>query len=244
MPNYVPMEMQVYWPLTYPHSPINSAKQVLTGVVPISKVSAIPACIHYTAQIFPLEQTYRLNHPTATESQIEDKRTRREGMPLPKPKLLRWTAMDILIARANSRGWVTAKAGRPDIYRAGNASMGTKFMENVTSTDCLSSVLRALAEGRLSWAFWPPGTSSDLVAKESPETNAGIWISGRDNEDDESENDIDEEGGRDIQDGGSPELLSDTGESGEDFPAENTGKFNVLQIKDSESEEDENEEEA
>jgi len=229
--------------LTNPHSPINSAKQVLAGIVPISRVSAIPACIHYIAQIFPLEQTYRLNHPAAIESAIEDKRTRREGMPLPKPKLLQWTAMDILIACANSRGWVTAKAGRPDIYRAGNASMGIKFMESVTSTDCLSSVLRALAEGRLSWAFWPPGTSSDLVAKESLETNGGIWISGRDNADNESENenDSDEEGGRDIQDEESPELLSDLGESEEDFPAENIGRFSALQIKESESEENEEE---
>ena len=219
---------------------------MLTGIVPISKVSAIPACIHYIAQIFPLEKTYRLNHPAATESAIEDKRTWREGMPLPKPKLLQWTAMDILIAHANSRGWVTAKAGRPDIYRAGNARMGTKFMESVTFTDWLFSVLRALAEGRLSWAFWPPGTSSDLVVKESLETNVGIWISGRDNEDDESENenDSDEEGGREIQDEDSPELLTDTGESEEDFPAENIGRFSALQIKDSENEEDENEEEA
>lgn len=30
--------------------------------------------------------------------------------------------MDILIAYANVKGWVTAKAGRPDIHRAGNAS--------------------------------------------------------------------------------------------------------------------------
>lgn len=96
----------------------------------------------------------------------------------------------------------------------------------------------------MSWAFWPPGTSSDLVTKESPETNAGIWIAGRDNEDDESESDSDEEGGQDIQGEESPELLSDTGESGEDFPAENTGRFSALQIKDSESEEDDNEEEA
>lgn len=30
--------------------------------------------------------------------------------------------MDILTAYANLKGWVTAKAGRPDIHRAGNAS--------------------------------------------------------------------------------------------------------------------------
>ena len=37
-------------------------------------------------------------------------------------KELVWTAMDILTAYANKKGWVTAKAGRPDVNRAGNAS--------------------------------------------------------------------------------------------------------------------------
>jgi hypothetical protein len=35
---------------------------------------------------------------------------------------LTWTAMDVLTAYADKRGWVTAKAGRPDVGRAGNAS--------------------------------------------------------------------------------------------------------------------------
>ena len=30
--------------------------------------------------------------------------------------------MDILTAYADAKGWVTAKAGRPDVHRAGNAS--------------------------------------------------------------------------------------------------------------------------
>lgn len=33
-----------------------------------------------------------------------------------------WTAIDVLTAYADVKGWVTAKAGRPDIHRAGNAS--------------------------------------------------------------------------------------------------------------------------
>lgn len=38
------------------------------------------------------------------------------------PSAPEWTAMDILTAYADSKGWVTAKAGRPDVHRAGNAS--------------------------------------------------------------------------------------------------------------------------
>lgn len=33
--------------------------------------------------------------------------------------------MDILTAYADKKGWVTAKAGRPDVNRAGNASTST-----------------------------------------------------------------------------------------------------------------------
>lgn len=99
---------------------------MLSGILPISRVSAIPACINYVASFLPLERIYKLNHPSALEVPVEDKRTWREGIQPPKAKLIQWTAMDILTAFANSRGWLTAKAGRPDIHRAGNASESIK----------------------------------------------------------------------------------------------------------------------
>jgi len=63
--------------------------------------------------------------------------------------------MDVLTAYANQKRWVTAKAGRPDIGRAGN------------------SILRAVAEGRIRWAFWPPDTDVSFVEGEPGD---GIWI--------------------------------------------------------------------
>lgn len=36
--------------------------------------------------------------------------------------------MDVLIAYANKKGWVTAQAGRPDVHRAGNASTYTFYI--------------------------------------------------------------------------------------------------------------------
>ena len=54
---------------------------------------------------------------------VEDRRTWREGTVLaPSTRGEQWTAMDIMTAYANKKGWVTAKAGRPDVNRAGNAS--------------------------------------------------------------------------------------------------------------------------
>ena len=42
---------------------------------------------------------------------------------MPTTTLPKWTAMDILTSYADQKGWVTAKAGRPDVNRAGNASL-------------------------------------------------------------------------------------------------------------------------
>ena len=41
--------------------------------------------------------------------------------------------MDILTAYANKKGWVTAKAGRPDVNRAGNASTWTPHRAQITA---------------------------------------------------------------------------------------------------------------
>ncbi|KDR85475.1 hypothetical protein GALMADRAFT_52603 [Galerina marginata CBS 339.88] len=166
MPNYVPMEMQV-----------------LSGILPISRVSAVPACIYYAAQLLPLERVYNLAHPSTKLPVVEDKRTWREDRKAEEtkgPDALSWTAMDILTAYADSKGWVTAKAGRPDIHRAGNA------------------ILRSLAEGRLAWAFWPPDTTpEEIAAIGGGDQGHGIWIPQGDNtdygSDPESEDEREEE---------------------------------------------------
>ncbi|TFK30919.1 GTPase [Coprinopsis marcescibilis] len=137
VPNFTPMEMQV-----------------LSGVLPLSRVSAIAFCTHFAAQLLPLERVLNLVHPSTLEPEPEDKRTWRDGT---RPKknerdAHNWTSMDILTSYALSKGWLTAKAGRPDVNRAGNA------------------ILRALAEGRISWGFWPPGSSPPR------DDGLGIWI--------------------------------------------------------------------
>ena len=123
MPNYVPMEMQV--------GPVGSrwdeesltALQVLSGILPISQVSSLPSCIQHAARLMPLEEVFKLVNPSIYEPPVEDKRTWREGTVLaPSTRGEQWTAMDIMAAYATKKGWVTAKAGRPDVNRAGNAS--------------------------------------------------------------------------------------------------------------------------
>jgi hypothetical protein len=98
--------------------------QVLSGILPISRVSAVPACIHQASQLLPLERVFNLTHPALLAPASEDKRTWREPKTQDQSKKpeTAWTAMDVLTAYANARSWVTAKAGRPDVNRAGNAS--------------------------------------------------------------------------------------------------------------------------
>ena len=98
MPNYVRMEMQV-----------------LAGILPISRVSAVPACIHFACQYVPLERVLDLTHPDAEElALVEDKRTWRDGTRREVKREPVWKAMDVLTAYALKKGWVTAKAGRPE----------------------------------------------------------------------------------------------------------------------------------
>ncbi|KAF8832077.1 hypothetical protein HHX47_DHR1000872 [Lentinula edodes] len=133
--------------------------KVLSGVLPISRVSAIPACVHYAAQLLPLEDIFNLPHPRSEEPLITDKRTWRENMKRVENVSMYWTAMDILVSFANKKSWVTAKAGRPDFSRAGNA------------------ILRALAEGQVSWGFWPPGTPLSSIELEYRDgSGRGVWI--------------------------------------------------------------------
>ncbi|KAF9245794.1 P-loop containing nucleoside triphosphate hydrolase protein [Melanogaster broomeanus] len=155
MPSFVPMDIQV-----------------LSGVLPISRIAAIPFCVHQLARLLPLERILGLTHPstsktTSTEAtstpatHVEDKRTWRPGQRLfgqtrtqsDEPK---WTANDIMTAYAEKKGWVTAKAGRPDVHRAGNA------------------ILRLVAEGKIPWAFWPSGTPSSVIDTSSD--GDGIWL--------------------------------------------------------------------
>ena len=126
--------------------------QVLSGILPISRVSAVPACIHFAAQLLPLERIYNLVHPSVRLPPVEDKRTWRDGQKLEERtkdlEKTTWTAMDILIAYADAKGWVTAKAGRPDIHRAGNAS---------TFATCLSSP--PMVDAKLYFLLSPTVTS-------------------------------------------------------------------------------------
>jgi len=190
MPNITPMETQV-----------------MCGILPISRVSAVPLCIHYAARFLPLEEIWDLKHPSLEADRVEDKRTWREprtNTDVEKQTKLDWTAMDILTAFALKKGWVTAKAGRPDVNRAGNY------------------ILRALAEGKVFWGFWPPDTPVATVESHQV-TGNGIWIPSTDGirDEDDFDGDSDEEVKTDI----------DSDEEHPDDDDEDEGEDEELEMK-------------
>ena len=57
----------------------------------------------------------------------------------------------------------------------------------------LTAVLRALAEGRIRWAFWPPGTDPQTIRRYQGDGGggAGIWIAHDSGEDGHEDSDYD-----------------------------------------------------
>lgn len=161
--------------------------QALCSILPISQIPSLPSCISTLASLMPLEEIFGLVHPSIThpEPVVEDKRTWRAHQVKEKvtttekgkdEEASSWTAMDVMTAHALRKGWVTAKAGRPDVNRAGNAStfgpvhatwLRTHSFLQITVYDL---VLRTVAENRVRWAFWPP----DVFPKQT--RTKGIWI--------------------------------------------------------------------
>ena len=94
------------------------------------------------------------------------------------------------------------------------------------------TVLRALAEGRVLWAFWPPGTTSE--ASKLSATGDGIWIR-RDDGDTGVNSDGDGEEEEMEHDRGSES--GDEGSEGDDFSDEEGevtigGRFGALELED------------
>ncbi|KAE8221066.1 hypothetical protein CF319_g5514 [Tilletia indica] len=122
--------------------------QVLGSILPISQVQAISSSVRFAAAHMPLEEALRLPVNTlppepggtkgnsakqGSQHKDEDKDEGAGGS-----VAFEWTAVRILEHIAARYNFRTAKANRWDTNRAGNW------------------VMRALAEGRIPWAFRPP----------------------------------------------------------------------------------------
>ncbi|CAK9781736.1 P-loop containing nucleoside triphosphate hydrolase protein [Cutaneotrichosporon oleaginosum] len=131
------------------------------------------------AKYLPLERIFNVPAPEIIIDDIESKKTWRGGSRptvASKPKGPRWTAGDIMDGRATERGFMTAKSARPDANRAADGMM------------------RALAEGRVRWCFWPPNSSPHRDGD-------GLWLGRSHGSGSECFTDLDSETGASPQRG-------------------------------------------
>lgn len=117
--------------LVFP-SLIGSEMQVLGNILPISQVQAISSVVRFVGSRLELEKVLNLTK----EDMVTDDSILSKDEEFNKG----WTALKILEALAKRYNYKTAKANRYDTNRAGNG------------------LIRALAEGRIRWAFRPPPT--------------------------------------------------------------------------------------
>ncbi|BEI85717.1 hypothetical protein CcaverHIS002_0600040 [Cutaneotrichosporon cavernicola] len=136
-PSLVPMELQA-----------------MSGILPISQIPSLPACVAFAAKYLPMERIFNIPAPEVVVDDIVSKKTWRAGYRphvSAKPMGPRWTAGDIMDGRATDRGFMTAKSARPDANRAADGMM------------------RSLAEGRVRWCFWPPNSTPNR-------DGCGLWL--------------------------------------------------------------------
>ena len=104
--------------------------QVLMGCFPIAQLREPYSTVGFLSQRIPVHLMLRLEHPN------------QEGNTVVEHK---WSAYDICEAWALKRGFLTARAARPDVYRAAN------------------HLLRMALDGRtLCLAFYPPNYTQEL----------------------------------------------------------------------------------
>ncbi|XP_020612329.1 guanine nucleotide-binding protein-like 1 isoform X2 [Orbicella faveolata] len=131
--------------LVFP-SVVGKQLQILSGMYPISQVQEPYTAVGYLAARVLLVDLLQLVHPlNRADSDDEGGAVGDENHP--------WSAWDVCDAWAHKRGFLTAKAGRTDVYRAAN------------------SLLRLAVDGKIVMCVYPPGFISKKAEWQNhPET--------------------------------------------------------------------------
>ncbi|BGO98697.1 hypothetical protein NBRC10513v2_003091 [Rhodotorula toruloides] len=136
-------------------------RQVLGGVLPIQNVEAV---LHFVGQRIPLEKVLKLKHADEAWQGQEEEEDDEFSLDSPEERAAkreaarpRWTTDELLAAYALQQGFVTAKVGRPDLYRAG------------------AFILRLLHSSTIPWTFLPPSLDAYEQQVQRDEMG-GIWL--------------------------------------------------------------------
>lgn len=153
--------------LVFP-SLVEKPLQILAGIYPIAQVREPYTPIGYFSCRVDVISQLKLKHPSGSP---EDSVRFDEGG---------WSSMDICEAWAEKRGFLTAKAGRLDVYRAAN------------------NLLRMALDGRICLSLKPPGfTKQRDMWKAHNETKA---LKDKLSQFKKSENNSDDEGAEESED--------------------------------------------
>ncbi|KAI8388626.1 uncharacterized protein BYT42DRAFT_560718 [Radiomyces spectabilis] len=158
--------------LVFP-SVLPRALQILSGMYPVAQVQEPYSVVQYLAERIPLEKILSLSPPDLEEA-----------------KDYQWSAWAICEAFAEQRGFHTARAARPDVYRAANV------------------ILRLANDGRILLSFKPEGffTSTKYEQLRVKEADAYEEENATGTEDESSGTEDNE---YEIQTGGAFALLSE-----------------------------------
>ncbi|OAD77228.1 hypothetical protein PHYBLDRAFT_109041, partial [Phycomyces blakesleeanus NRRL 1555(-)] len=150
------------------------ALQVLSGMYPIAQVQEPYSVVQYLAERIPLEKILSLSPPNLDKNHA-------------------WSAWSICEAYAEQRGFYTAKAARPDVYRAANA------------------LLRFANDGRLLLSFKPAGflTSTKYERLQVEEADRQARQEEEEEEEEEESDDGGYNRGNRIRVGGAFDLLAE-----------------------------------
>ncbi|CDS06055.1 hypothetical protein LRAMOSA08583 [Lichtheimia ramosa] len=158
------------------------ALQILSGMYPIAQVQEPYSVVQYLAERVPVEKILALTPPVDDVEQVST---------------FQWSAWTILEAYAIQRGFYTAKAARPDVYRAAN------------------TILRLTTDGRILMSFKPPGffetsTYEKLRVEEQKQLALAAREEQSNDEDDSDDTEQGDQGGKiNITQGGAFALLAD-----------------------------------
>ncbi|CAG2171592.1 unnamed protein product [Oppiella nova] len=167
--------------------------QVLMGCYPIAQLREPYSAIGYISQRIPVSKILRLTHPNHDE-----------------PGVHPWSAYDICESWAIKRGFLTAKAARPDVYRAAN------------------QLLRMALDGRtLCLAFFPPNyvKQKDTIWSTHPDIRYIETIRGQ-----PLESDLFEEMATNVMTGDNEDMSEESDE--EEQEVRTKSRFAVLQESD------------
>jgi ribosome biogenesis GTPase A len=126
--------------LVFPLVDVSRTLQVVCGLYPLAQVKEPYSAVHFVAEHIPvpLHKIYKLKVPDEDDDVLD---------PLKNPDEFPWSGWTLCTSYAMHRGFKTAKAGRPDVYRAAIC------------------ILKDVVDGKVAVVFLPPSEQNNDISQ-------------------------------------------------------------------------------